>query len=767
MAVSPKPSSDRAIPARFQVALGTLWFDRFMTRFIKVGGILVIAAVAGIFVFILSQVIPLFRGAEVKPVRTFDAPKSDAGERTIAIGLDDWSELPVLVGEKGTLTFVDTRHGTPPKRFTPALPGEGEVSAVNYRQQSQKVIVGTTEGQFGLVTLNYSMTHADGHQQVVVDVKTGDFFQVGPAGGRIVSIGYGDGGEMKLAAAITEAGGRRQIHATTLSQKRSLLGKGKIAVGEQFDLTSEIRGVPEQILVKGSGDGVLVANSEGEIFYFYLANEGLGLRQTFQPFRGRSSSHIATMDFVLGDVSLVLSNDTGENVAYSLFVPSGGQDRLWGLTKTFPNLSQTANAYAASLRNKSFLVASGKTVSLRHATTESVRWEKTLPFEVVDVAIAGKHDRMLFLDSMGKLHLFALNDPHPEASWNALFGKVWYEGANEPKYEWQSTGSTDDFEPKLSLVPLIVGTLKGTFYALLFALPIALLAAVYTSAFLDPKFKRIVKPVMEIMASLPSVVLGFLAALWLAPVFKTSVPSLLAMIILVPVAAGLFGWLWAGRPYTIRRRIRYGHEVFFFAPLFLAVAWLAWQLGPWLERMLFVYTDPSTGARIADFRLWWPQVTGADFQQRNSLVVGFIMGFAVIPIIFTIAEDALSNVPQSLTSASLALGASRWQTALWVILPTASAGIFSAVMIGLGRAVGETMIVVMATGNTPIMDLNIFSGMRTLSANIAVELPEASHHGTLYRTLFLGAMILFVITFVVNTIAEVLRQHLREKFKTV
>jgi phosphate transport system permease protein len=143
------------------------------------------------------------------------------------------------------------------------------------------------------------------------------------------------------------------------------------------------------------------------------------------------------------------------------------------------------------------------------------------------------------------------------------------------------------------------------------------------------------------------------------------------------------------------------------------------------------------------------------------------MGFAVIPIIFTIAEDALSNVPQSLTSASLALGASRWQTALWVILPTASAGIFSAVMIGLGRAVGETMIVVMATGNTPIMDLNIFSGMRTLSANIAVELPEASHHGTLYRTLFLGAMILFVITFVVNTIAEVLRQHLREKFKTV
>jgi len=144
-----------------------------------------------------------------------------------------------------------------------------------------------------------------------------------------------------------------------------------------------------------------------------------------------------------------------------------------------------------------------------------------------------------------------------------------------------------------------------------------------------------------------------------------------------------------------------------------------------------------------------------------------MMGFAVIPIIFTIAEDALSNVPASLRAGSLALGASRWQTARHIVLPTAAAGIFSAVMIGLGRAVGETMIVVMATGNTPVMDLNIFSGMRTLSANIAVELPEAPHNGTLYRTLFLGAMLLFLMTFAVNTIAEILRQHLREKFKTV
>ena len=143
------------------------------------------------------------------------------------------------------------------------------------------------------------------------------------------------------------------------------------------------------------------------------------------------------------------------------------------------------------------------------------------------------------------------------------------------------------------------------------------------------------------------------------------------------------------------------------------------------------------------------------------------MGFAVIPIIFTIAEDSISQVPRSLVSGSLALGASTWQTTARVVLPTAIAGIFSAVMIGLGRAVGETMIVVMATGNTPIMDMNVFSGMRTLAANIAVELPEAPHQGTLYRTLFLGAMVLFFMTFCVNTIAELMRYRLRKKYQVM
>jgi phosphate transport system permease protein len=151
------------------------------------------------------------------------------------------------------------------------------------------------------------------------------------------------------------------------------------------------------------------------------------------------------------------------------------------------------------------------------------------------------------------------------------------------------------------------------------------------------------------------------------------------------------------------------------------------------------------------------------YTQRNTLVVGFAMGFAVIPIIYTLAEDALNSVPEHLRSASLACGATPWQTALWIILPTAISGVFSAIMIGMGRAVGETMIVVMSAGNTPLIDLNIFDGLRALSANIAVELPEAPKDGTLYRVLFMTGLVLFGMTFVINTVAELVRLRFRKR----
>jgi phosphate transport system permease protein len=151
------------------------------------------------------------------------------------------------------------------------------------------------------------------------------------------------------------------------------------------------------------------------------------------------------------------------------------------------------------------------------------------------------------------------------------------------------------------------------------------------------------------------------------------------------------------------------------------------------------------------------------YVQRNALVVAIGMSFAIIPLIFTLADDALSSVPDHLKSASLGAGATPWQTAIRVIVPAAASGLFSAVMIGLGRAVGETMIVLMAAGNTPIIDWNVFNGFQTLSAAIATELPEAARGSSHYRVLFLAALVLFALTFVVNTVAELVRQRFRRR----
>jgi phosphate transport system permease protein len=349
------------------------------------------------------------------------------------------------------------------------------------------------------------------------------------------------------------------------------------------------------------------------------------------------------------------------------------------------------------------------------------------------------------------------SNPHPETTLKTLFGKVWYEGYEGPEYAWQSTGGTDDFEPKLSLTPLIYGTLKATFYALLFAIPTAVAAGLYASTFAHPAVRRTVKPVVEIMAALPSVVIGFLAGLWLAPMVERATVGTLLMLPVVPLLLVAAAVAVRALPRSVRVKIRPMGEMAILVAVVIAGVVLAYEAGPLVERTGFG----------GDFKAWLFESMGERYDPRNSLIIGFAMGFAVIPIIFTISEDAFSNVPAHLSAASLALGASRWQTAMRVILPTASPGVFSAIMIGFGRAVGETMIVLMATGNTPIMDASIFNGMRTLSANIAVEIPEAPFGGTLYRVLFFAAAILFVMTFAVNTAAEIVRQRLRRKYEAI
>jgi len=402
--------------------------------------------------------------------------------------------------------------------------------------------------------------------------------------------------------------------------------------------------------------------------------------------------------------------------------------------------------------------AADGSVWLRHATSERLlaRLHTTGPVQVV--AFAPKGDGILAAGADGQIHHWQIDNPHPEVTLRALFTPVWYEGYPAPAHVWQSSSGSDDFEPKLGLTPLIFGTLKGTFYAMLFAVPLAILGAIYTSQFARPKLREFIKPAVEIMAAVPTVIIGFLAALWLAPLIERSLGSLFLSLLLVPAALMISVLFWQGaRKLEPLKRVERGFEFLAVAPVVIMAVAIAINLGPGLENWLF----------SGDLKQWLFTELDTRYDPRNCIIIAFAMGFAVIPIIFAISEDAFSNVPSNLVAGSLALGANRWQTVTRVVLPTASPGIFSAVMVGFGRAVGETMIVLMATGNTPVMDWNLFEGMRTLAANIAVEMPESEVGSSHYRILFLAALVLFLFTFVVNTAAELVRQRLRERYSSL
>jgi phosphate transport system permease protein len=419
-----------------------------------------------------------------------------------------------------------------------------------------------------------------------------------------------------------------------------------------------------------------------------------------------------------------------------------------------------------------------------------------------------------------------LNLRFPEAGWKSFLSANWFEGYDRPKHLWQSSSGTVQGEIKLSIVPLLFGTIKATFYTLLIAIPLGLVSAVFSSEYLHPTNRARIKPIMELMASVPSVALGFVGAVALAPVVRDqlfgvlffvyltillfiSIPTFLALLprsialvanrrrgmilifvlivaiaisnfIATPIESFLFGgpltlwlngefgglfpgwlclWLipcgvatfWASSHLQVERKLAEKYPVF---QRDTPVRALTLHAG----LLITCFAAASAISLVLSSLGWDARGTVLDsYQERNALLVGVVLGFAIVPLIFTLSEDALQAVPQHLRAASMSCGATVWQTTMRVVIPTAMSGLFSAVMLGLGRAVGETMVVLMVSGNSPIMELNPFSGFRTLSATLAMELPEAASGSTHYHALFFVSLVLFFLTVVVNSVAEFVR----------
>ncbi|MDR1841984.1 MAG: ABC transporter permease subunit [Holophagales bacterium] len=699
--------------------------DRFMAWLISAGGVLIIAAVLGIMIFITKEALPLFRNAKIKDLPTLAVPASDA------VFLDESGKYAATFSLGGGFRCWPLEQQA----------GLADIDASGQPPLPWKNIF--TNGANGRVALQ----GFDG-KAYAAEVQWRQSDQGMEA--RVEWIGpfATTASDSILAARAIRGGGLGNRHYL----KIAALDIGSIRVGEAYPNSPiewttwqlPLNVTPTAAKWSGNGSVLFVGTNEGELMA-YLPDSGEALRSDF-------GEPVTALGFALGQNSLLVGGEKGKLAAYQ-FLLSEGRAELQRF-HDFKPIGGGVRGFMESPRDKRFLAWSDSDFAVSHLTSEARLIHASA--EITSAAAMSPRGDSIIATGQPTLR-WHVQAYHPEVSWGLFWKKIHYEGYSRPEYVWQSGGASDDIEPKLSFVPLLAGTIKGTLYAMIFALPIAILAALYTSQFASPKFRETIKPTVEIMAALPSVVLGFLAGLVLAPLLEQWIIALIAV---VPVAVAILLLLmlaWSKVPKSFKDKYGNGREALWLVPVvFLSLAVSAW-IAPWIENAFF----------SGDYRNWLYQGQGIMYNQRNSIVVGFAMGFAVIPIIFSISEDAFTAVPKSLASASMACGASPWQTAWRVILPTASPGVFSAVMVGLGRAIGETMIVLMATGNTPIMDWGPFSGMRTLSANIAVEIPEAPHQGTLYRVLFFTALLLFSLTFILNTAAELIRQSLRKRYESM
>jgi phosphate transport system permease protein len=724
--------------------------DMLARKCIGFGGLIVIAAVLLILFYLLYVVSPLFLPAKMSQTTIGANPHWGNGE-TVFLSVEEQQQLGFRVSRQGTAEFFSLDDLAVLESHDLSSDDQNVDMVTADQGNSGLLAVAFGSGRVRLLKQSYSTDFSAGIEQrkIVPGLESpyGEGMRDLLPGGGIKSLALSDNETGLVLAAIDETGRVR----VEVNEKRENFLSGEISLESSVKSLDTDFGITA-ITVSNDHRWLYLGDQNGQVHFYRMAD--MQVQQVVRV----SDNPISSMRMLLGGIS-VLAGDA-EGVISQLFpVRDARNEYSLEVVRRFESQQAEIVEIVPEQRRKGFVtLAADGNLAIYHSTADRLVLQQQLRDGPPDaVALAPRASGMLVLFGDGSTDFLEIENEHPEVSVSSLWSKVWYENYSEPEYVWQSSASSNEFEPKFSLTPLAFGTLKAALYAMLFALPLALMGAAYTAYFMSPQLRSLVKPAIEIMAALPTVILGFLAGLWFAPFLEENLAGVLSLALVVPTGLLLFAWFWTQSGWRIREYVSEGWEPILLLPVLVLLGLISLGIAGPLQDLFFA----------GDLRAWLNREAGISYDQRNAMVVGCAMGFAVIPTIFSIAEDAVYGVPKSLSDGSLALGATPWQTLVRIILPTASPGMFSAVMIGLGRAVGETMIVLMATGNTPIMDWNLFEGMRTLAANIAVEMPESAMNSSHYRILFLAALVLFIFTFIVNTGAELIRQRLREKYSSL
>lgn len=852
--------------------------DLLARTVITLAGVGTIVAVLLICGFLVGVVVPLFLGA------TVSAPDNPPLEmvRPVRMGMDEYRMLGWSLQKDGKLSSIRLDQGQILQTIRPKkLYDSSPLVACAQVDRGNQVVLGFEDGtiQLGRIGFQSRLLTATEITDAMAGLKDGENItcenrasefslglaqKSGPGIYRLQSILLelenpipaslpapllalnisGSGGGSFFLAGVSGDG---TLSTRSIESKEDFLtGEKKTEVtGGKLRLSDwDRRGKPSWVHVMGKGEYALLIWENGHCLR--VATRPIQNPQIIEEkklLEADGSTKITATDMLLGRGTLITGDSLGR-IRCWFRAPESGYSRETGTTSdnhvlvpahTFAGDGNAVTQLATSTLSRSVAVgnADGRVKLLFVPSEKQMAELRTLNGNAIENLLIAPKDNQIIAFTRGQMWSWQLQMGHPEITFSSLILPQWYEGYPRPAHVWQPAGGSDESEGKFGMWPIVFGTLKATFYSLLLGVPLAYLAAIYTSEFMHRKTRAVVKPIIEMMASLPSVILGFLAALVVAPFVNHFLSTVLAGFLTIPGSFLLGAYLWQLLPQRWTLFLDRWRLLYLLVSLVLGIYLAPW-VGTILENLIFhgdlrswlndpVRKNGTPGwfllllpfaffvslfvtSRILDAplrgvtRFLSPFFTaildlgrfvgiclfsailalgiaslltlcGLDprdslmgvYDQQNALVVGFMMGFAIIPIVYTISEDALSLVPEHLRSASLGCGATPWQTATRIIIPAAMSGLFSALMIGLGRAVGETMIVLMAAGGTAILDLNLFNGFRTLSATIATELPDTVKEGTHYRTLFLAALTLFIITFLLNTIAELVRIRFRKR----
>ena len=863
--------------------------DALVSRLITIGGIGTIGAVLLVVLVLLATAWPLLRSPSASQWHSI-TPDVDTAQANsafqqsiIATGSDEFGKLIWQAAKDGSVRLLSAADGQSVAHYPSPGSDERQVSCHALSIDRQRLTLGFTDGTYQTVQFVFHAAllvkeqlpdgvtlNADQplviHEQSLIEMFGDAALRqlslepltwsepVKVAESKLLAIDYlaGEAANQfsQAASSVLAAMTEKELVIATIESRENMLSGAVTQTVTTKSCSAEKRSdqLPLTLMLANRGAHAIVAWDTGTLDRYAIETTGPRVMESASglPGGGRftaAAPMIARQTLLLGDAAGVLH---GWNIVQT--AEAGAASDGYRLTAThqikltdqpIKNIASSGASHLAMVTSEDATLSLVMTTtdSLLRSFTASQMQRQSEPksakaeLNILSAFLTPKNDGLI---AVGQSNLLTahLDVAHPEATLKGLFGKVWYEGHAEPKTIWQSSAGTEQSEPKFSLIPLIFGTLKATLYAMIFSVPLALMSAIYTSEFLTPALRSRIKPVIELMASLPSVILGFIAALVLAPLLQQNLCAVLLALFIVPTTFIYAAHFWNLLPleFLVRGQIWRLWLLIICLPIGL---FLSMQLAPWIERWLFAgdivqWMSGSIGSPVGGWMLLMIPVVAAiavyvmlgpmaernrrtaisktprafaargvvqllvmtvavagvallfsmllslagfdlrssllsGYQERNSLLVGAVLGFCIIPLIYTLADDALQSVPAQLRSASLGCGATPWQTTVRVVVPSAMSGMFSAVMIGFGRAVGETMVVLMAAGNTPIMEWNPFNGFRTLSATLATELPEAAKGSTHFRTLFLAALLLFALTLVANTVAEYVRIRFRRR----